>query len=154
VLICDPFTIQLILTLFVPRNAEGEENSSPCWDYNTICCSCIRILLVLQEWGPYKASRDASPERNTTILACNIHHLGEWYFLFSRGAEKILVAVYSMVAMIQLVLLKVILPEQLYCFCFFNNFCETGFPSWCLLGQMFACLYLPSINKFSGFVGI
>jgi hypothetical protein len=54
---------------------------------------------VLQEWGPHKTSRDASPKRNTTILARNIHHLGEWYFLFSCGAENFLVIIYSMVAM-------------------------------------------------------
>jgi hypothetical protein len=54
---------------------------------------------VLQEWGPHKTSRDASPKRNTTILARNIHHLGEWYFLFSCGAEIFLVIIYSMVAM-------------------------------------------------------
>ena len=50
---------------------------------------------MLQEWGPYKTSHDASSKRNTTILACNIHHLGEWYGAFTylhfglvRFAEK------------------------------------------------------------------
>jgi hypothetical protein len=67
------------LIFLCPMHAEGEKNSSSCRDYNIICCSCIWILLVLQEWGSYKTSHDASSKRNTTILARNIHHLGERY---------------------------------------------------------------------------
>jgi len=75
----DLSTILANFVFLVPFNAEGEKTSSPCRDYCIICCSRIWVLLVLQEWGPYKTSRDASSERNTTFLACNIHHLGEWY---------------------------------------------------------------------------
>jgi len=72
----DLSTILANFVFLVPFNAEGEKTSSPCRDYCIICCSRIWVLLVLQEWGPYKTSRDASSERNTTFLACNIHHLG------------------------------------------------------------------------------
>lgn len=75
----DHCTILTNLILWCPVNAEGEKNSSSCRDYNIICCSRIWVLLVLQERGPYKTSHDASSKRNTTILARNIHHLGERY---------------------------------------------------------------------------
>lgn len=56
----DPSAILANFVHFPPCNAEGEKNTSPCRDYSIICCSRIWILLVLQEWGPYKTSRDAS----------------------------------------------------------------------------------------------
>ena len=77
--------------MFLLLNTGREKNVSSCWDYNTICRSRVWGLLVLQERRPYKTSGDASSKRDTTILACNIHHLGEWYLLFSRDAQTYLV---------------------------------------------------------------
>lgn len=62
------------LNLLIFVSVGWEKNTCACWDHTNLHSSCIRSLLVLQEWWSFKPTGHVTPRRNTTILACHIYH--------------------------------------------------------------------------------